>query len=106
MPYGLNESELLKLEEIFAANRRIEQVILYGSRAKGNYKPFSDVDITLTGDGLSRSDTNRLQTAFDESSLPYTFDISIFGNLKNEALADHIRRRGIVIYRRREPAAE
>ena len=47
MPYGLKDIELAKLNEVFAANERIERVILYGSRAKGNYKPFSDVDITL-----------------------------------------------------------
>ncbi len=49
MQYGLKEAELKKLQELFAANGSIETVILYGSRAKGNYKPFSDVDITLVG---------------------------------------------------------
>ena len=47
MPYGLKDTELEKLRKTFAANERIERVVLYGSRAKGNYKPFSDVDITL-----------------------------------------------------------
>ena len=41
-----DDSELQQLEKTFASNKRIEQVVLYGSRAKGNYKPFSDVDIT------------------------------------------------------------
>ncbi len=45
MPYGLTDIELQKLNGVFAANGRIEKAILYGSRAKGNFKPFSDIDI-------------------------------------------------------------
>lgn len=98
MPYGLKDSELQQLEKTFASNKRIEQVVLYGSRAKGNYKPFSDVDITLVGTELSRSDMNMLYASIDESFLPYKFDISLFSSLKDNALIDHINRRGVVIY--------
>ena len=37
------------LSEVFAQRPQIEKVILYGSRVKGTYKPFSDIDITLVG---------------------------------------------------------
>jgi len=101
MPYGLKDIELAKLNEVFAANERIERVILYGSRAKGNYKPFSDVDITLEGAELTHTDLNRISLAIDDLLLPYQFDISIFHTLKNEALIDHIRRMGITIYEKK-----
>lgn len=101
MPYGLKEIELAKLNEVFAANERIERVVLYGSRAKGNYKPFSDVDITLEGAELTHTDLNRISLAIDDLLLPYQFDISIFHTLKNEALIDHIRRMGITIYEKK-----
>lgn len=101
MPYGLKDIELAKLNEVFAANERIERVVLYGSRAKGNYKPFSDVDITLEGAELTHTDLNRLSLAIDDLLLPYQFDISIFHTLKNEALIDHIRRMGITIYEKK-----
>lgn len=101
MPYGLKEIELEKLDVVFAANERIERVVLYGSRAKGNYKPFSDVDITLEGPELTHTDLSRLSLAIDDLLLPYQFDISIFHTLKNEALIDHIRRIGITIYERK-----
>ena len=100
MPSGLKDTELQKLHDLFSKNSRIEQVILYGSRAKGNYKPFSDVDITLIGEQLSRTDINRLHAALAESTLPYQFDISLFSSLKSEELTDHIHRRGIVIYQK------
>lgn len=98
MPYGLKDIEMAYLETLFSKNERIERVILYGSRAKGNHKPFSDVDITLVGDELTHEDLNRLILAIDDLLLPYQFDISIFHQLKNDTLIDHINRRGIVIY--------
>ena len=98
MPYGLKDIEMAYLETLFSKNERIERVILYGSRAKGNHKPFSDVDITLVGDELTHEDLNRIVLAIDDLLLPYQFDISIFHQLKNDTLIDHINRRGIVIY--------
>ena len=90
MLYGIKETELDKLTTLFAQNQRIESVILYGSRAKGNYKPFSDVDITLKGENLTRSDLNQLSLAIDDLLFPYEFDVSIFHKLKNEKLIEHI----------------
>jgi len=101
MPYGLKDIELQKLSEVFASKERIERVVLYGSRAKGNYKPFSDVDITLIGQELTHTDLNRISLAIDDLLLPYQFDISIFRALKNENLIAHIHRVGITIYERK-----
>lgn len=103
MPYGLKDSELTNLKALFAKNDRLERVILYGSRAKGTYKPFSDVDITLVGRELTHSDLNRMILDIDDLLLPYMFDISIFHTLKSSDLIDHINRRGIVIYEKDAP---
>lgn len=96
--YGLTDSELQELRSLFAQYKEIDRVILYGSRAKGNYKPFSDVDITLVGSELTRSHLNHLSAELNDSSLPYNFDISILHQLKNPELLEHIQRRGITIY--------
>lgn len=100
--FGFSDSEWLQLQHIISSNPNIERVILYGSRAKGNFKEFSDVDMTLTGSQLSRHDLLRLQASFHESSLPYTFDLSIFPKINNPQLIDHIKRLGVVIYERCE----
>lgn len=100
MHYGLMDNEWEQMQRLFSSNSKIEKAILYGSRAKGNHKEFSDVDITLTGEGLSQTDLIRLHTLFNDSSLPYIFDLSIFSKIKNLQLIDHIERRGIVIYQR------
>lgn len=98
MRYGLTDTEYSKLQGVFSANSRIERVILYGSRAKGNYKPFSDIDLTIVGSTLSHADRNEIAREIDDLLLPYEVDLSLFHSLKNPALIDHIKRRGIKIY--------
>ena len=83
MKYGLSDIELNKLREFYARYEDIEEVILYGSRAKGNHKPFSDVDISLVGANLTRSRLNQIAFAIDDLLLPYQFDLSIFHKLTN-----------------------
>lgn len=100
MEYGLSDVELRKLSELFARYEDIEEVILYGSRAKGNYKPFSDVDISLVGPRLTRSALNQISLAIDDLLLPYQFDLSIFHKLTNPELKEHIQRVGISIFNR------
>ena len=100
----MTDDELNLLYSLFARQKQIEQVILYGSRAKGTNKPFSDVDITLLGIGLNRSHLNRLMADIDESSLPYLFDISLFDKLTNPDLIKQIEQTGVILYQREEKA--
>ena len=100
--YGMTDDELELLCSLFARHKEIEQAILYGSRARGTHKPFSDVDITLLGIGLTRSHLNRLMADIDESSLPYFFDISLFAKLTNPDLIEQIEHTGVVLYQRGE----
>ena len=98
MKYGMLDEELQLMHDIFVQTPALEKVILYGSRAKGTNKPFSDVDITLVGDCLTDEDLTDVMYRLSESSLPYFCDVSLFKNLNNPALIDHIRRRGKEIY--------
>lgn len=102
--YGMTDDELNLLCSLFARQKEIEQVILYGSRVKGTYKPFSDVDITLLGFRLTRTHLNHLSADIDESSLPYSFDISIYSQLSNPDLIEQIEETGVVLYQRGENA--
>ena len=86
------------MHDIFAQTVNIDKVILYGSRAKGTYKPFSDVDITLVGDQLTEEDLTDVMFRLEESSLPYFCDVSLFKNLSSPDLISHIRRMGKTIY--------
>ena len=69
-------------------------------RAKGNYKPGSDVDIALKGsevDFLVASISGELN---EETPLPYTFDVVAIDALDNEALKEHIQRVGVSFYKK------
>ena len=96
--YGLTDKETAIMDSLFAKTPHLDSVILYGSRAKGNYRKYSDVDITLTGNGLTLSDQFKLEDLLYESDLPYFFDVSILPQITNPDLIDHIKRRGITIW--------
>jgi len=49
MKYGLTSSVIERICNVLARYPQVEKAILYGSRAKGNYKPGSDIDLTLLG---------------------------------------------------------
>lgn len=92
------DDELRLLQDVFAQSPNISKVVLYGSRAKGTNRPFSDVDITLMGDHVTDDDLTDVMYRLSESSLPYFCDVSIFRNLSNDALISHIKRVGQTIY--------
>ncbi len=104
MPYGLTDEILSRISGVFACHPEIEKAILYGSRAKGNYRTGSDIDLTLTGDNLTLTVLNRVDYELDELLLPYSFDLSILEQIDNVRLQEHIDRVGEIIYRR-EPVA-
>ena len=100
--FGLDLGTVKKIKHIFLKFNGIEKVILYGSRAKGNYKTGSDIDITLLGDGLNLKTIYAIEDELDELYLPYSFDISIFSQIDNENLIEHINRIGKVFYEKGE----
>ena len=95
--FGLYPNSYKKILSIFNKYKNIEKVIIYGSRAKGDYKEGSDIDLTLIGD-LNYIDLINLKHEFEDSSIPYLVDLSIFKELKTESLLEHIKRVGKVFY--------
>ena len=98
MKYGLSQATIHKIRTVLARHSQVEQAVLYGSRAKGDYKNGSDIDLTLEGSGLNLSVINSLLNEVDDLLLPYTFDVSIFKQINNVDLIEHIERVGKVFY--------
>lgn len=98
MIYGLKDEVVEAICKIFRAHPEVEKATLYGSRAKGNYKPASDIDLTLQGALLDLTILNLISWELDDLLLPYTFDLSIYKQISNPELLDHIQRVGIVFY--------
>jgi uncharacterized protein len=100
MPYGLNIQLFEQLLTFLEKNPVIESATLFGSRAKGNFKPGSDVDIAIKGKGLSLKDVFLIQNQLDDLDQQYLFDIIIYENISEPALVEHIDRAGIEIYKK------
>ncbi|HOD53539.1 MAG TPA: nucleotidyltransferase domain-containing protein [Candidatus Cloacimonadota bacterium] len=100
--YGLDTEVINKINAVFEEIPDIEKVILYGSRAKGNYKIGSDIDLTLQGHQLSLNTIYELMDKLDNLYLPYKFDISVYDEIDNPDLTEHIKRVGIVFYERKK----
>lgn len=97
---GLSESDLIKINSVFAGFSALDKVWLYGSRAKGNFQPYSDIDITLEGGALDLKTQHQIEWELDDLYLPYTFDVSILSAIDNQDLLEHIQRVGILVYER------
>ena len=98
--YGLRQTDIEQIQDVFKKHPDIQAAILYGSRALGNHRTGSDIDLTLKGD-LSTSQLFQLEQELDDLLLPYKIDLSIFNTIKNLDLIDHINRVGKVFYEKR-----
>lgn len=100
MKFGLKQSTIDKIKNVFFSFEDIEKVIIYGSRAKGNYRNGSDIDLTFFGRGLDITILNKISIELDDLLLPYSFDLSIFEQIKNEDLIAHINRVGVIFFQK------
>ena len=98
MKFGLNDKTLTSIRNVINHYENIDLAIIYGSRAKGNYRNGSDIDITLKGIDLKLKDILSLENEIDELMLPYKFDISIYEHIDNKDFLDHIDRVGKVFF--------
>ena len=92
MEYGLKPEVIAKINRVLAAHPGVEQALLYGSRAKGNYRPGSDIDLCLVGDTLTLTQLLKIENEIDDLLLPYKIDLSLFHTLDNPELIEHIQR--------------
>ncbi|MBX9636916.1 MAG: nucleotidyltransferase domain-containing protein [Nitrosomonas sp.] len=75
-PFGLSPVTLEKLNTVFAQHGAIDSVLIYGSRAKGNFRAGSDIDLTIKGDEIPFTEFMQIEDQIDDLMLPYTVDLS------------------------------
>ena len=98
--FGLSDQTLAVIRQILADYSAVKKAILYGSRAKGNYRKGSDIGLTLIGDGLDHRILGEIAGRLEESPIPYQVDLSLWEQIDNQNLLDHIERVGVVFYDR------
>lgn len=107
MMFGLKEQDITDIVAAIGNFAEIEKASIFGSRAKGTYKPGSDVDIAIFGDSITFDTVSRLHGALqDQSRMPYFFDIVDYSHLTNGALKEHIARVGMIIFDRQGSACK
>ena len=100
--HGLSDAELATINAILAGYwQKIDQACLFGSRACGQYKAYSDIDLVLYGD-LEEHEVDRIYTLFDESNLGVRVDVRAYRHIQYPPLKRHIDAQAKVLFTRRE----
>jgi len=92
--YGLTSEQIAAIRGVLASYPQVKGAILYGSRARGDYKPYSDIDITLLGEDLTHACLSQIEAQMDDLYLPYSIDLSDIRLITNPALLESIHREG------------
>lgn len=77
---------------------RVAQILLFGSRAKGTWREGSDIDLAITGTGITRGDVYRWVDRLEDELFPWSVDCALVDENAGEAFLAPIRRVGIVLY--------
>ncbi len=97
--FGLKDSSYQHIITAISSFKDIETAIIFGSRAKGNYKTGSDIDLAIKGKNINYDTVIRLSTILNqELPIPYFVDVVHYEILTNKELVDHIDRVGKIFY--------
>lgn len=91
---GLTGNQQNTLLKILCSNPKVEAIWLFGSRAMGNYRANSDIDIALSGHQLTTDDIASITDQIEQTTIPYHVDILVTHRIKNSALLEHIEKYG------------
>lgn len=98
MDFGFKANELEMINSVFRENPVIKKVVIFGSRAMGNFKPGSDVDMALEG-RITEDILAHVRTRLNEDlPLPYVFDLFDRKAINSKALQTHISQFGKIFY--------
>ena len=96
--FGLPPATIDMIRKILAEETAVKKAVIFGSRAKGTYRPGSDIDLTLFGEALDLDTLGKIASRLEESPIPYQVDLSIFKLIEHPGLREHIERVGQLFY--------
>lgn len=101
--FGLSEEATKWILRALKVFPEINDVVIFGSRAKGTNKPGSDIDFAIKGDFPEFTYPERVRTMLQEGlNLPYFFDVVDYDKITNADLKEHIDRVGKIFYSKAE----
>lgn len=102
---GIPAEACCRLLAVIRGQPKIRQVTLFGSRAKGNYRPGSDIDLCLDAPDLTLSEKLALDNAIDDLMLPWKVDLVVWQAIDNVHVREHILRVGLPVSVKEEASA-
>lgn len=96
--FGLSEQVVKDLQNVFRRYDNIEKVVIFGSRAKGNYHEGSDIDLALLGYGITFRQLMQVSSDIDDLGLLYKVDLINYNKKKSTPIGRHIDRVGQVFW--------
>ncbi len=91
MIYQIEKQVALKLKEFFNQFNFIDRVVIFGSRARHDCNPKSDIDICVYSVQMSEKEFNKLKYEIDQLPILFNIDIVHFEKV-NDKLKDNILR--------------
>ncbi|MBR6867150.1 MAG: nucleotidyltransferase domain-containing protein [Prevotella sp.] len=98
MKFGLSDTVIKELQDVFRRHANIRKVLIFGSRSKGNYRAGSDIDLAVIGSDVDYSLLLDILCEIDDLDLLYSVDLLDYQQKKGTPLGDHIDRVGQVFY--------
>ncbi len=98
MKFGLSDEIIERFSDVFSKYTLVEEIVIYGSRAKNTFREGSDIDLTIKGKNIDHNTFSKIWLELDALNTPYFIDISIFNELTSKSLIEHINRIGKTFY--------
>lgn len=77
---------------------QIQKVVLFGSRARGDFHPDSDIDLAIYTNNATHSQQNMIAFNIQEMSPPLKIDVVFVDRLKKEKMLSNTKHDGVIIY--------
>ncbi len=100
MKFGLEVQVIENIISVLEQHPKVDKAFVFGSRAKGNYRPDSDIDIAIKGNEITTDDIIAISVAIETKGITHKFDLIDYDSIKEPALKEQIDRVGIEFYSR------
>ena len=98
MKFGLSDTVIKDLQDVFRRHANIKKVLIFGSRSKGNYRAGSDIDLAVIGKDIDYNLLLSILCEIDDLELLYSVDLLDYQKKRGTPIGDHIDRVGQVFY--------
>lgn len=97
-PESVPEKVAERIRAVFVRHPSLTRAVLFGSRAKGNFREGSDIDLALEGENLGERELADLRRELDDEPIAHRVDLVLKKTITHRELLEHIERVGLRFY--------